>query len=123
MLLLKFLKDKAVQLKSDFADVPMWVIEAANEFITLKTEKQFPNGFTAWHETHFDVVSEISRINALDEPYGLVEERVSKQGLGGLYELAQELTDEFESKYKGVEWGVEMEYFDTIEEFLNEKLK
>jgi hypothetical protein len=124
MNLLTFLENKAVELRSDFNDVPNWVIEAANEFINKnKPEKEFPNGFTSWVETHVDVVSEITRINLLDEPFGLVEQRHSEQGLGGLYELAEELTDEFELKYKGVEWGLELEYFDTIDAFLNEKLK
>jgi len=87
------------------------------------TEKVFPNGFTSWNYTHYDIASEITRINHLDKPFGLVERIVSKEGLSGLYGLAEELTDEFELKYKGVAWGLELEYYDTIEEFLNEKLK
>jgi hypothetical protein len=59
------------------------------------TEKVFPNGFTSWNYTHYDIVSEITRINRLDEPFGLVEQRHSEQGSGSLYELAEELTDEF----------------------------
>lgn len=39
-----------------------------------------------------------------------------------LYLLAKDLTDDFEKVYKGVQWGVELEYFDAIEEFLKEKL-
>ena len=43
------------------------------------------------------------------------------QGRGGLYELAKELTDKFENKYKGKEW--DGEFFDTINEFLEEELR
>ena len=31
------------------------------------------------------------------------------------------ITDDFEEKYKDIEWGVELEWFDTLENFLNEK--
>ena len=47
-------------------------------------------------------------------------ERHSEQGHGGLYELAEELTDEFELLNKGRVW--DGEFFDEIEEFLSEKL-
>lgn len=31
-----YLKQKAAELKSDFADVPQWVIDATNEYIDLQ---------------------------------------------------------------------------------------
>ncbi len=83
--------------------------------------KYFPNGFTNWMETHHEVVSFISW--QLHESKGntVVKEWHDKTGTGGLYELAEEWTNEFEEKYQGTEWGVDLEYFDTIEEWLKEK--
>ena len=83
------------------------------------TEKQFPNGFDSWQETHYEVVAEITRIVEADEPFGLVSETLSTQGTGGLYELAKELTDEFEKLHAGREW--DGEFFDEIWEFLSTK--
>ena len=82
--------------------------------------KNFINGFDSWQETHFEVVSQISHISRLDEPYGLVAQRIEESGTGGLYELAEELTDEFEKLNEDRLW--DGEYFEEIEEFLNKKL-
>lgn len=89
-------------------------------------EKVFTNGFASWQETHFEVVCEIRRIWGDDNfEYknfgGVVLERYEAQGTGGLYELAQELTDEFELLNKDREWNGE--FFCEIEGFLKEKLK
>jgi hypothetical protein len=83
--------------------------------------KYFPNGFTSWQETHFEVVSEITKNLRVDKPTGLVFKTMMEKGTGGLYELAEELTDEFELLNEGREW--DGEFFDEIEEFLTEKLK
>jgi hypothetical protein len=83
--------------------------------------RKFPNGFSSWQETHYEVVQAITLIAQKDEPYGIVQERREAQGHGGLYELAEELTDEFERTYTQHFWHGE--FFDTIEEWLNEKLK
>lgn len=82
-------------------------------------EKQFPNGFHAWQETHFEIVSAINQEWRKDTPTGIVAERQAAQGHGGLYELAEELTDEFERRYANFEW--DGEFFDLIEEFIREK--
>jgi hypothetical protein len=42
------------------------------------------------------------------------------EGIGGLYQLAEDLTDEFESTHEKREW--DGEYYDEIEEFLKTKL-
>jgi len=39
-----------------------------------------------------------------------------------MYELAQELTTKFENQYKDTLWGEDLEFFETIEEFLNKEL-
>jgi hypothetical protein len=84
--------------------------------------KEFPNGFASWQETHYEVVAAITSI-ALDDDNkdNLVYKTYREDGLGGLYELAEELTDEFELLNKDREW--DGEFFEEIERFLDEKFK
>ena len=84
--------------------------------------KEFPNGFASWQETHYEVVAAITSI-ALDNDNkdNLVYKTYREDGLGGLYELAEELTDEFELLNKGREW--DGEFFEEIEGFLNGKFR
>lgn len=81
---------------------------------------EFVNGFESWHETHYEVVQAITMEHAKDEPQGLVKERHDAQGHGGLYELAVELTNEFEKLNEGREW--DGEYLQEIDEFMKAKL-
>jgi len=94
----------------------------------MKKEKQpiFPNGFTSWIETYYEIVSGIEQqLNNKDE-IGRAWEVENTQGIGGRYELAKELTDKFEKQYEGVVWGETLaafDYFDAIYEFINNELK
>ena len=91
--------------------------------------KNFPNGFTSWMETHHEIVLEIHNIeietsfpvHEYNENNIVIKTR-SEQGTGGIYELAETLTDKFEMKYQGVVWGEELEFFDTLESFIEEEL-
>ena len=83
--------------------------------------KHFPNGFASWQETHYEVVQAITIEHIQDKRTGLVAYRHEAQGIGGLYELAEELTDEFEAIHEGHEW--DGEFFETIEEWLSLQLK
>lgn len=83
--------------------------------------KRFLNGFTSWQETHFEIVSAITgemRKDKFDSK--VVDDRYAEQGTGGMYELAEELTDEFEKLNKGRDW--DGEFFDEIAKFIQEKL-
>lgn len=80
-------------------------------------EKHFPNGFTSWIETFYEVVAHIQITKEIEG--SIANERVSQQGTGGIYELAQEWTDEFETKNQGREW--DGEFFDEVHDFLNAK--
>jgi len=82
--------------------------------------KIFPNGFSSWQETHYEVVQAISEEYLKDEPKGLVLECQEAKGHGGLYELAEELTDEFEKLHIGREW--DGDFFEVISKFLIGKL-
>lgn len=80
--------------------------------------KNYSNGFESWQETHFEVVSAITRSeNAANSE---VSKIASTEGTGGLYELANTLTDEFEKKHQGRLW--DGDFFDEIESFLSERL-
>jgi hypothetical protein len=86
-----------------------------------KTDKVFPNGFSAWQETHFEVVSKLSWQLQQDEfDSKLVADRYVASGIGGMYELAEELTDEFENLFQGREW--DGDFFEALDDFLTAKL-
>lgn len=85
----------------------------------MKTQKEFPNGFDDWVETHHIIVQEITKAEGEGGQVDLIEET---QGRGGLWILGQDLTDEFEELNEGVVWGEDgREYFDELFEFLNTK--
>jgi len=88
-------------------------------------EKKFINSFTSWMETHHEIVAGITLIlENIDSSKwsSQFKARFDAQGTGGMYELAEELTDEFEKLFEGEEWGIEKEYFEEIEKFIGEKL-
>jgi hypothetical protein len=79
--------------------------------------KKLPNGFSSWQETHFEVVTYLTQ--RLDYSGSISNLAREEGGLGRLYELAEDITDEFELKYEGKEW--DGDYLDTIDEFLKTK--
>ena len=87
-------------------------------------EKHFPNGFTSWMETHYEIVQAITlKLSDKDmEEDSALYELLEEQGTGGMYELSEELTDAFEEEYEGAEWGKKLDYYDTLEHFLDQKL-
>lgn len=76
-----------------------------------------PNGFISWTETHFEVVAHLIRTE--NQSGSLSKIRHEQQGIGGLYELAEDLTSEFEKKFEGREW--DGDFYDEIENFLTAK--
>lgn len=78
------------------------------------TEKHFPNGFTSWQETHYEVVSTMT-FYLHNHP-----EIVIDGGTGRLYEFAEEWTDKFEELNKDREW--DGEFFEEIDQFIYERL-
>lgn len=79
--------------------------------------KEFVNGFTNWVETHHEIVDYLTR--TVETPGSMSHDAREAQGTGGLWELGEDLTNEFETKYADRDW--DGEFYDTIEEFLNEK--
>jgi hypothetical protein len=75
-------------------------------------------------ETHFEIATRLEQMTELDyeqQPEKFAE-RYLNYGRGGLYLISQKLSLEFEKKYKDVNWGEDLDWVETIEEFLNEKL-
>jgi hypothetical protein len=85
----------------------------------MAKRKYFPNGFTSWMETHHEIVVFIAGKLSADEDDGMIWKTMEDRGSGGIYELAEDWTDEFEKKQQGKVW--ENDYFDTLEEFLRIK--
>ena len=83
-------------------------------------EKEFPNGLDSWIESHYEISQAIERASNFSD--NAVSSIIQKWGTGGLYDLANELTNKFERENKSVEWGIEKEYFDTMDEFLTNNL-
>lgn len=84
---------------------------------------KFPNGFASWMETHHEIVTEIALIIDKYDPSHPVVKRYDTTGTGGMYELAESLTDKFEQANVGVNWGEDKEYFDVIEEFIQKEFE
>jgi hypothetical protein len=82
--------------------------------------KEFPNGFESWHETHFEISSHITLQYERDSVTSKVAELFDKYGTGHVMELAAQLTDEFELLNKGREW--DGEFYEELESFLMQKL-
>jgi hypothetical protein len=76
------------------------------------------NAFSNWHETHFEIVSAIVTYAA---EYDVVKAAQKKHGHGGLYELAKDLTNEFETLHSETLW--DGEYREQLEKFIDEKLR
>lgn len=77
---------------------------------------EFPNGFTSWQETHFEIVGMITReIEQGENVFSYISEN---QGTGALYEVAFVLTMNFEKRFEGVEF--DGDYFDKLENFMSD---
>lgn len=79
--------------------------------------KKFPNGFDCWQETHYEIVAAF--YSYTDSP--VLESLEQHKGRGGMYEFAEELTDEFENLHKDKNW--DGEFYDELETFIKNKLQ
>lgn len=85
----------------------------------MKTTKNFPNGFTSWAETHYEMVSMITIM--YEKGSEELEAYLENRGIGGFYELSAELTDKFEEENEGRSW--DGEFFEEIEFFFDNEIK
>jgi len=88
----------------------------------MNTAEKFPNGIENYLETHFEIVQAITLEYMNEDPKGRVVEEHEAHGHGGLYMLAEELTDKFEQQYRNVKWGEDLDWFDTLEVFIKNEL-
>lgn len=72
----------------------------------------------SWNETHYEMVQAITENIDSD----LVERTEEEMGYGGLYELANDLTDEFQEMHKDKVWGENDDsFFEELEIFIDFK--
>jgi hypothetical protein len=76
-------------------------------------DKRFPNGFESWCKTYYEIVDFLICTSKVVKFY-------KQNSTGGMYELARELTDKFETLNKGREWNGE--FFEELEHFLIKEL-
>jgi hypothetical protein len=97
-----------------------WMLAKSNLFFSkepLFVKFKDLGEFNSWQETHFEMVAHIQ--SSVDHPCFVADTHES-EGRGGLYLLAEELTDEFEEIHKNTDWKEE-NYIDEIEIFLSRK--
>lgn len=88
--------------------------------LTSFIKGDFVSGFDDWIETYYEIVRTITWVEQTKDNSSIVAVTRNHKGVGGLYELAKELTDKFEKLYVGRDWNGE--YYDKIEEFLKKEL-
>lgn len=83
-------------------------------------EKQFPNGFVNWAETHHEVVSIVTAIMLKGSLPIVLEEAQLMDGHFGITQFCIDVADEFEELNRGREW--DGEFYEEIEQFTNKKI-
>lgn len=78
----------------------------------------FPSGFISYTETFYEVVSYLSHISrpATTKTGENILAYLTKHGRCGMYDLARELTLEFEKKNQHREW--DGEFYDDVEKLI-----
>lgn len=98
--------------------------EDAEPFILAELDKQTPppplpgpTDLTDYLETHFEISAYL--MATIETPGKMSNYAQETQGRGGLYELAQELTAEFEQKNGGKIY--DGTFFEDLDQFIGEK--
>jgi len=80
-----------------------------------------PHDFTEYLETHYEISTYLALTE--DSPGTMAQVTRQNKGIGGLYELAKKLTDQFTEQHAGTLWGCsdETDFFDVLAEFMREK--
>lgn len=93
------------------------------EFAESRLSEKFPNGITSYLETFYEVVNKFN-LSWDSDLFCYNSDKLTflydNDGIGALYTYAEELTDEFELLNKDRKWNGE--FFEEINEFLNNKL-
>lgn len=113
-------------MASDVNSLPQPELKEVNDTITPSIEEEMPNGFDSWQEAHYDISAAITEAlmseYSNDEHSNEAIKTRGERGSGGIYDFARSLTNKFETDNKGIVWGEEKEYYDTMEEFIKEEI-
>lgn len=72
-----------------------------------------------WAETHHVIVEAIVEAGEESNVINITREI---QGMGGIWFLGIELTNKFQDLHKDTIWGEDVDWFDTINEFIDKEL-
>ncbi len=111
-------------LKDDIDDITLGDIKCfCEEEITDDDKESFleqckfsevTESIDCYLETHYQICVAVDNLKEGD---GSVAKVFENNGSGGLWRIAERLTDEFERKYKDELWD-ENDYYETLDEFL-----
>jgi hypothetical protein len=92
-----------------------------NQLAYNKSKSILKHGFRDWAETHHEMVCTMHALITNDTMPTRLLDIIDDEGMGGLYALGIDLTNEFCNTYENKEWNGD--WVDTIIEFVNAKLK
>jgi hypothetical protein len=84
-------------------------------------KSNLPKGFRDWAETHHEIVCTIHAMIDCETMPPKLERILDNEGLGGMYDLGIDLTNEFCNIYENRDWNGD--WIETIIEFTNLKLQ
>jgi len=97
------------------------VSSVLNQLASKKANVTLPKGFRDWAETHHEIVCTIHAFINNDIMPNKLMDIVDKDGVGGLYDLGIELTNDFCNTYENRVW--DGDWVDTIIQFTKLQLQ
>ena len=88
----------------------------------MQTAKDFPRGFMSWAETHAEICMVIGGKLESNQFTDKMKRTQEADGKCGHWDTAYKLTDKFETEYQEIEFGIDYDYFDCLNKFLDEQL-
>jgi hypothetical protein len=92
------------------------------EEIKLSSYKVDKVDLTSYLEYYYEIVGGIVAEMWKHDPQGEIKDRHEAHGVGGLYELAKDFTDEFNAMHKNTVWGQDKMFLDEVDKFLRSKI-
>lgn len=98
------------------------VVERLEECLNAKEDNQNVID-TDWKEAHFVISVQISELSDTEKHMDNVAIATQeKGGIGALYELSEMLTDKFQLLHKDTIWGEDLDWQETIDDFISTEL-
>lgn len=83
-------------------------------------EKVFPSGVSSYLETFYEISIFVHEALSNPDDENLATTTMTQKGTGGIYELVEDLTDQFENaNSNNID---ESDFFETLFDFLNDKI-